>query len=44
MFVDFWKPDCQPCRTMDGIVDELAEREARSDESLKYPPVGGRFI
>lgn len=25
VLVDFWKPDCQPCRTMDGIVDELAE-------------------
>lgn len=25
VFVDFWKADCQPCRTMDGIVDELAE-------------------
>ena len=25
VFIDFWKPGCQPCRTMDGIVDELAE-------------------
>jgi thiol-disulfide isomerase/thioredoxin len=25
VFVDFWKPDCQPCRTMDGIVNELAD-------------------
>ena len=25
VFVDFWKPDCQPCRTMDGIIDELAD-------------------
>lgn len=25
VFVDFWKTDCQPCRTMDGIVDELAD-------------------
>lgn len=25
VFIDFWKPDCQPCRTMDGIVDELAD-------------------
>lgn len=25
VFVDFWKSDCQPCRTMDGIVDEIAE-------------------
>lgn len=25
VLVDFWKPDCQPCRVMDGIVDELAD-------------------
>ena len=25
VFVDFWKSNCQPCRTMDGIVDELAD-------------------
>lgn len=25
VLVDFWKPGCHPCRTMDGIVDELAE-------------------
>lgn len=25
VFVDFWKPNCQPCRTMDGIVNEMAE-------------------
>jgi thiol-disulfide isomerase/thioredoxin len=25
VFVDFWKNDCQPCRVMDGIVDELAD-------------------
>jgi thioredoxin 1 len=25
VFVDFWKPDCQPCRVMDGIVNELAD-------------------
>lgn len=25
VFVDFWKNNCQPCRTMDGIVNELAE-------------------
>lgn len=28
VLVDFWKPDCQPCRTMDGIVDELADEFA----------------
>lgn len=25
VFVDFWQQNCQPCRTMDGIVNELAE-------------------
>lgn len=25
VFVDFWKPNCQPCRTMEGIVNELAD-------------------
>lgn len=25
VFVDFWKQNCQPCRTMDGIVNELAD-------------------
>ncbi len=25
VFVDFMKNDCQPCRTMDGIVNELAD-------------------
>lgn len=25
VFVEFWKQNCQPCRTMDGIVNELAE-------------------
>jgi thioredoxin 1 len=25
VFVDFMKDNCQPCRTMDGIVDELAD-------------------
>ena len=25
VFVDFWKSNCQPCRTMDGIVNELAD-------------------
>jgi thiol-disulfide isomerase/thioredoxin len=24
ILIDFWKDGCQPCRTMDGIVDELA--------------------
>jgi thioredoxin 1 len=32
VFVDFWKPDCQPCRTMDGIVNELADEF--QDEAL----------
>lgn len=25
VFVDFWQQNCQACRTMDGIVNELAE-------------------
>ncbi len=25
VFVDFYQNNCQPCRTMDGIVNELAE-------------------
>jgi thioredoxin 1 len=25
VFVDFWRQNCQACRTMDGIVNELAE-------------------
>jgi thioredoxin 1 len=25
VFADFWKSNCQPCRTMDGIVNELAD-------------------
>lgn len=25
VFVDFWAANCQPCRTMDGIIGELAE-------------------
>lgn len=26
VFVDFWRDGCQPCRTMDGIINELAEQ------------------
>jgi thioredoxin 1 len=25
VLIDFWRTGCQPCRTMDGIVDELAD-------------------
>ena len=25
ILIDFWQQGCQPCRTMDGIVSELAE-------------------
>jgi thioredoxin 1 len=25
VLIDFWQTGCAPCRTMDGIVDELAE-------------------
>lgn len=35
VFVDFWKPDCQPCRIMDGIVDELADEFDESATVLK---------
>ena len=28
VFVDFWRSGCQACRTMSGIVDELAEEYA----------------
>lgn len=28
VFVDFWRHNCQSCRTMDGIVNELAEEYA----------------
>lgn len=24
ILIDFWQQGCQPCRTMDGIVDEIA--------------------
>ena len=24
ILIDFWKAGCQPCRTMEGVVDELA--------------------
>lgn len=24
VLIDFWRTGCQPCRTMDGIVDEIA--------------------
>ena len=25
VLIDLWQTNCQPCRTMDGIVDELAD-------------------
>lgn len=25
ILLDFWRPGCQPCRLMDGVVGELAE-------------------
>ncbi|HAX82578.1 MAG TPA: hypothetical protein DCY40_08435 [Actinobacteria bacterium] len=28
VLVDLWQTGCQPCRTMDGIVDELADEFA----------------
>jgi thioredoxin 1 len=35
VLVDLWKNDCQPCRMMSGIVDELAEEFAGRAHVLK---------
>lgn len=35
VLVDFWKPDCQPCRIMDGIVDEIADEFESNATVLK---------
>lgn len=48
VFVDFWKPDCQPCRTMDGIVNELADEFQGEAVILKanlqyVPDLFGKF-
>ncbi len=35
VFLDFWQTDCQPCRTMDGIVSELAHEYRDSAHVVK---------
>ena len=48
VFVDFWQYNCQPCRTMDGIVNELAEEYDGSAHVIKadvamVPDLAQRF-
>jgi thioredoxin 1 len=35
ILIDFWQQGCQPCRTMDGIINELAEEYAESAHVVK---------
>lgn len=35
ILIDFWQQGCQPCRTMDGIVDELANEFQESAHVVK---------
>lgn len=35
IFIDFWQSGCQPCRTMDGIVNELADEYGDSAHVVK---------
>ena len=35
VLIDFWRTGCQPCRTMDGIVDELAEEYRETAHVVK---------
>lgn len=35
VFLDFWQTNCQPCRTMDGIVNELADEYRDSAHVVK---------
>ena len=35
VFLDFWQTNCQPCRTMDGIVSELADEYRDSAHVVK---------
>ena len=35
VFLDFWQTNCQPCRTMDGIVNELADEYKDSAHVVK---------
>ena len=35
VFLDFWQNGCQPCRTMDGVVNELADEYQESAHVVK---------
>ncbi|NQV05346.1 thioredoxin family protein [bacterium] len=35
ILIDFWQQGCQPCRTMDGIVTELAEEFGETAHVVK---------
>ena len=35
ILLDFWRPGCQPCRLMDGVVGELAEEFEGSAHVVK---------
>jgi thioredoxin 1 len=35
ILLDFWQLGCQPCRTMDGIINELAEEYAGGAHIVK---------
>jgi len=35
VFLDFWQTGCQPCRTMDGLVGELADEYGESAHVVK---------
>ncbi len=35
VFIDFWQTGCQPCRTMDGVINELADEFSESAHVVK---------
>ena len=35
VLLDFWRTGCQPCRTMEGIVDELADEYRETAHVVK---------
>jgi len=48
VFIDFWQTNCQSCRTMDGIVSELADEYRDSAHVVKVdvrqvPQVAQRY-
>lgn len=48
VFLDFWQTGCQPCRTMDGVVNELADEFSDSAHVVKVnvrnvPAAASRF-